>query len=215
MRACTSPWQPNTQTFCIVWPHLLEQKKKHVSWHVSLMKVVTKRPRPYLMAMSVHDNIHEALLSEAAKVLEDDPIPPLSPSPSKAVHKMQPCIFNVGRTWILGSPQKQNGHPVECMLILIPLPKQGPQHLWRLTYGLLAVAKLTGASIDVKDAGKVRNQKVAKLQIVLIPTLILIKKFILQQLSHDTRHCSIHNTNELHLLVSRAFWVKKIDGTTI
>ena len=41
------------------------------------------------------------------------------------------------------------------------------------------------------------------------------KKFIPRQPSHDTRHCFMNNTNELCLLVSRAFWVRKINGKAI
>ena len=70
------------------------------------------------------------------------------------------------------------------------------------------MAKLAELLLDVRDTGKVRNQKVSKSRIVLIPILILIllKMYIPRQLSHDTRHCSINNTNELHLPVSSAFW---------
>ena len=54
-----------------------------------------------------------------------------------------------------------------------------------------------------------KNRRVAKSQIVLVIILILEKKFVPWQLIHGCRYCSINNTNELRLLVSSAFWVKK------
>ena len=75
------------------------------------------------------------------------------------------------------------------------------------------ISMLVGPLMGIKDPGKVRNQRVAKSRIVLIPFLILnlifVKKCIPRQLIHECRYCSINNTNELHLLVSKAFWVKK------
>ena len=53
------------------------------------------------------------------------------------------------------------------------------------------------------------------LVIIIISIFIFVKNFIPQQLIHECRYCSINNTNELHLLVSMCFWVKKgIDGRT-
>ena len=44
---------------------------------------------------------------------------------------------------------------------------------------------------------------------LLVLILILVKKFISQQLIHGYRYCSINNPSKMRLLVSRAFWVKK------
>ena len=118
-------------------------------------------------------------------------------------------IINVGRMLILELPQKQNGHPIGYIMLLTLI------HVSRLINGLLLMAKLAKPLMDVRNAGKVQNRKVAKSQIVLIPILILIKKFIARQPSHDTKHCSINKTNKVHLLVGRAFWVEKINGMTI
>ena len=99
-------------------------------------------------------------------------------------------------------------------LSIISLLKRGLQPLWRLIYGLLTIAILVGPLMSVKDPGNVRNRRVAKSRIVLrIPILILVKTFIPRQLVHGCKYCSINNTNELRLLVSMCFWVKKgIDG---
>ena len=73
--------------------------------------------------------------------------------------------------------------------------------------------------MDVKDTGKVRNRRVAKSRIVLLPLLILIlllilvRTFVSRQLIRECIYCSKNNTNELRLLVSMCFWVKEgIDG---
>ena len=67
------------------------------------------------------------------------------------------------------------------------------------------MAILAGSLMGVKDPDKVRNQRVAKSQIVLI---ILVKQ-LPQQLIHGCKYCSINNTSELCLLVSTIFGVKK------
>ena len=113
---------------------------------------------------------------------------------------------------ILTLPREQNGHPIGCItsLLIISPVKPGVWHLQRLIiYGLITMAMLVEPLIDVKDSGKVRNWRVAKMRIVLIPLLILIRTFISLQLIHECRYQSINNTNELHLLVSICFWVKK------
>ena len=61
---------------------------------------------------------------------------------------------------------------------------------------------LVGPLMGIKDPGKVRNWRVAKLQ-------ILVKQFVSQQLIHGCTYCSINKTNELHLLMSMCFWIKK------
>ena len=99
-------------------------------------------------------------------------------------------IINIGRTLILALPQKQNGRPIECITLLsiISSLKRRVQRLWRLIYGLLTMAMVVGPLMGVNDLCKVRNWRVAKSRIFLIP---------------------INNTNELRLLVSMCFWVKK------
>ena len=69
----------------------------------------------------------------------------------------------------------------------------------------MLVRPLTG----VKDAGKVRNRRVAKSQIALLLVLIVAKMFVPRQLIHGCRYCFTNNINELHLLLSIALWVKK------
>ena len=121
-------------------------------------------------------------------------------------------INHVGSTWLLGLPRKQNGHPVECIThqMFISPPLRGIQHLWRLTYDLLMVAKLAGPLMGVKDTSKLQNRRVAKLYIVVVLLcLIFVNYFIPRQLSHGSRYCFINNTNELCLLISSAFWRKK------
>ena len=89
-------------------------------------------------------------------------------------------IINVDKTLILTLPRKQNGHPIgyiTLLSIISPL-KRGVRHLRRLIYGLLTMAMLVWPLMVVKDPGKVRNQRVAKLRIVLVPILILVKMFI-------------------------------------
>ena len=129
-------------------------------------------------------------------------------------------INNVGRTLLLTLPRKQNGRPIgyiTLLSIIAPVICR-VRRLWRLIYGLRTMAMLVGPLMDVKDPGKVRNRRVAKSRIVFLPIiliLILVKKFIPRKLIHGCRYCSINNTNELRLLVSSAFWVKKgIDGRT-
>ena len=53
-------------------------------------------------------------------------------------------INNVGRTLLLGLPQKQNGRPIgyTTLLSLISPLKRGVQHIWKLIYGLLTMAML-------------------------------------------------------------------------
>ena len=84
-------------------------------------------------------------------------------------------INNVGKTLLLGLPQKQNGLPTGYITLLsvISLLKRRVER-----YGLLMMAMLIGPLMGVKDPGKVRNSRVAKLRIVLIPILIHVKKFI-------------------------------------
>ena len=128
-------------------------------------------------------------------------------------------INNVGRTLLLGLPPKQDGRPIGYITLLSSISplKRGVQRLWRLIYGLRTMAMLVGPLMAVNDPGKVRNRRVAKSRIVLllIIILILVKTFIPRQLIHGCRYCSINNTNELRLLVSTCFWVKKgIDGRT-
>ena len=121
----------------------------------------------------------------------------------------------VGRYYNLGWSRKQNGCPIEyiTLLTLISLTKRGLQHLWRLIYGLLTMAMLVGSLMGVKDPGKVRNWQMPKSQIIHF----LIRRLIPQQLSHGSRYCYTNNTNDLRLLLSRAFWVKKkrIDRRTV
>ena len=65
------------------------------------------------------------------------------------------------------------------------------------------MAMLVGPLMVVKDPGKIRNRRVAKSRIFLIPIfiiLILVKKFVPRQLVHGCRYCSINNTNELVVL---------------
>ena len=68
------------------------------------------------------------------------------------------------------------------------------------------MAKLAGLLMGVKNTTLASR----KSQIVLI--LILVKKFIQRQVSHGSngsKYCFINNTNELRLLISSAFSVKK------
>ena len=45
--------------------------------------------------------------------------------------------------------------------------------------------------------------------------ILLVKTSIPRQIIHECTYCSINNTNELRLLVSMGFWVKKgINGRT-
>ena len=130
-------------------------------------------------------------------------------------HLQDIIINNVDKTLLLGLPRKQNGRPIgyiTLLSVISPL-KHGVQRLWRLIYGLLTMAMLVGPLMGVKDPGKVQNRRVAESRIVLLILLLLIillvKTFISRQLIHGCRCCSINNTNELCLLVSSAFWVKK------
>ena len=68
-------------------------------------------------------------------------------------------INNVGRTFLLGLPRKQNGHPIECikLLVFISPSKRGAQGLSRLRYGLLMMVKLAGPLMDVKHTNKAPN----------------------------------------------------------
>ena len=120
-------------------------------------------------------------------------------------------INNVDKTLLLTLPRKQNGRPIGyiTLLSIISPVKRRVRLLWRLIYGLLSMAMLVGTLMGVKDPGKVRNRRVAKSRIVLIPILILVKKFVPRQLIQGCRYCSMNNTNELRLLVSTCFWVKK------
>ena len=116
-------------------------------------------------------------------------------------------IINVSRMLILELPWKQNGRPngyITFLLIISPL-KHRVQRLWRLIYCLLIMAMLVGLLMEIKDAGKVRNRWVAKSLFFSIPILILVRKFIPQQLIHGSRYCSMNNTNEWCLLVSMSF----------
>ena len=65
---------------------------------------------------------------------------------------------------------KRNGCSVECITLwtLISPPKCGLQHLRRLIYGLLTMAKPAESLVGVKDTGKVRNWRVPNLRIVLL-----------------------------------------------
>ena len=71
-----------------------------------------------------------------------------------------------------------------------------------------------------RQGGKVRNRRVAKSRIVLIPILILIllilaKKFVPLQFIRGCRYCFVNNTNKLRLLVSMCFWVEEgMEGRT-
>ena len=99
-------------------------------------------------------------------------------------------LNNVGRTLLLGLPQKQNGYPIgyiTLLSVISPL-KHAVQHLWRFIYGLLMMAMLVELLMGVKDPGKVQNQRVIKLWIVTI----LIKKFIPWQLIHACRYCMLY-----------------------
>ena len=85
--------------------------------------------------------------------------------------------------------------------------------LMKPTYGLLTMAMLVRPLMDRKDPGKVQNRRVAKSRIfflLIILIIILVKTlFHARQLIHGCRYCSMNNTNELRLLVSMCFWVKK------
>ena len=87
------------------------------------------------------------------------------------------CINNVDKTLLLGLPRKQNGCPIGYIMLLsiISPLKRGVQRLWRLMYGLLTMAMLVGPLMGIKDTGKVRNRRVAKLRIFLIPILIFVE----------------------------------------
>ena len=64
-----------------------------------------------------------------------------------------------------------------------------------------------------RQGTKLARGKIANVIIILL--LILVKKFIPRQLIHGCRYCSRNNTNELRLLISMCFWVKKrIDWRT-
>ena len=124
---------------------------------------------------------------------------------------LQLLIINIDKTLILTLPRKQNGRPIgyiTLLSIISPL-KHGVQRLWRLIYGVLTMAMLVGMLMGVKDPGKVRNRRVTKSRIVLLIILLLVKTFIPRQFIHGCRYCSTNNINELRLLVSSAFWVKK------
>ena len=85
-------------------------------------------------------------------------------------------IINVNKTLILGLPRKQNGRPVGYITLLpivSPL-ERGVRSSRRLVHGLLKMTMPVGPLMDVKDPSKVRNRRVAKSIIVLIPLLILI-----------------------------------------
>ena len=89
---------------------------------------------------------------------------------------------NVGRTLLLGLPQKQNGRPIVyiMLLMLISRPKRSLSHLWGLLYGLLPMAKIAEPFLVVRITGKVPNRKVAKSRIVLLVLVIVLdKKFAL------------------------------------
>ena len=86
---------------------------------------------------------------------------------------------------ILGLPQKQNGRPVgyiTLLSIIFPL-KRRVRRLCRLIYGLLTMAMLIGPLMDVKDHGKVRNWRVAKLCIVFIIILLILVKSLFHESS--------------------------------
>ena len=92
-------------------------------------------------------------------------------------------------TLILGLPRKQNGRPIgyiTLLLIISPL-KHGVQGLGMLIYGLLTMAMLVKPLMGVKDSGKVRNQRVAKSQIVLLLIIIfLLNLILLRKFFHDS-----------------------------
>ena len=77
-----------------------------------------------------------------------------------------------------------------------------------MEYGVLLMAMLARPLMDVKDTGKVHvwNRWMPKSRIVLI---LLVERFSPRQLSHGSRYCYINSTNDLRLLVSMAFWIKK------
>ena len=67
--------------------------------------------------------------------------------------------------------------------------------------------------MGVRNTGKVRNQQVAKLRIVFIPILFLVKKLFHDSSFMVADDTSINNTNELHLLMNSAFLGKKKEST--
>ena len=59
-------------------------------------------------------------------------------------------------------------------LMLISPPKHGHKHLWRLICGLLSMAKLHEPLMGIRDTGKVGDWKLAKSQIVINVSRMLI-----------------------------------------
>ena len=111
---------------------------------------------------------------------------------------------------------KTKGHPVECITrpTLISSPKWGLQHSWRPT-GSTNEGNASWTINGIKDTGKVGNRRVAKMRIVLSLLLILVKKFIPWQLSHGSEYCCTNNANDMRLLVSSTFAVKKLPAEQI
>ena len=107
------------------------------------------------------------------------------------------AIINVRRTLILGLPQNKTAVPLAILLF---------NQLY-----LHKNAEFSAYEGYLSYTGKVRNRRAAKSQIVLLLLIIiiLVKTFILRQLIHGCRYCSINSTNQLRLLVSSDFWVKK------
>ena len=116
------------------------------------------------------------------------------------------------------------------MLTCISLLKLELQHLWRLFYGQLQMAKLPEPLMGIRDTGKVQNQKVpsgtpARYKTRKCQTrwlfflFLLLTKSLRSYNSHHSSTCtcrynSKNNTNKLHLLISSAFRWTRIDGIT-
>ena len=116
-------------------------------------------------------------------------------------------IINVGRTLVLGLPQKQNGRPIGyiTLLTLTSRPKRTLSHIRELLYGVLPIAKLAQPLLVSRHTCKVPNRKVAKSNFLLLLVLVPGKNLR----SHDSVIIvgfTLKNyTNQLRLLVSSAF----------
>ena len=105
---------------------------------------------------------------------------------------------------LLELPWKQNGHPVDCIvfLVFISPPKCGHWHLWRLTCGLLPMAKLCEPLMGVRDTSKLGNWKLAKSRILLI-IIINVDRMLILGLSWKQKDLPIGCITFLILI---SFW---------